>query len=401
VKIGLVNVSQFVGGAERELADQAVAMREDHGISVLAIIDSKNAGLAALLRGCGVQTEAADFQFERDQGATTSSIGNVWRLLQQARKLRAIQRRNALDVLVTYSFHSGIVGAIARLTGMKAKLIVGQLTRRDLTRGGLMEHLQFLGADAVTYNSNALRHSYANVARFYSRPEKVVYSYVKRPVLDGKCNERTRLMAEFGLPADTIVVGYCGHIFKYKRVADVVEAVGLLNATAPGKFFLMVIGGSATPAEYETDVRALAAARCAGRHHFFPFVSDPFSLMAACDVLVQPSVLEPFGRVLIEAMYLGVPFVATDAAGPKEILSQSDPRCGKLVPPARPDAIAEAIRAITNDRRLEHPPVPHALSREGIIGGAVQFYREVVTKQRRRYGQTHGLGLLHGDRSGG
>jgi glycosyltransferase involved in cell wall biosynthesis len=375
-------------------------MRDDHGISVRAIIDSRNAEFAAMLNECGISVDSADFQLERDQGVAPGSFGNVWHIFRQARRLQAIARHHALDLLITYSFHSGIVGAIARLLGMKAKLIVGQVTRRDLTRGGLMEHLQFFAADAVTYNSNAMRLSFENLARRYSRPERVVYSYVKKPVLQGKRNERELLIAVHGLAADTTIVGYCGHIFKYKRVSDVVDAVSVLNAASPGKFFLVVIGGSSAPSEHEAHVRALAEVKCPDRHRFFAFAGDPFPLMAACDVLVLPSI-EPFGRVLVEAMYLGVPFVATDAAGPKEIMGHVDARCGKLVPPMRADLIAEAIIEVTKNRPPQHPPVPYPLTREGIIGGAVQFYQEVLARTHEAHGLTQDLGLLRGDHAGG
>jgi glycosyltransferase involved in cell wall biosynthesis len=381
VKVGLVNLSEFVGGAERELLDHATAMRDDHGTAVFAIIESRNVDLAAMLDACGVSFASSDFRLERDQGVSSRGFGNVWRIFQQARRLRAVAKQHALDLVISYSYHSGIVAALARLLGMKAKLVVAQVTRRDLTRGGLMEHLPFLAADGMTYNSNAMRLSFEPIARRYSRPERVVYSYVKKPALEGKRNERERLIAEHGLGADTTIVGYFGHIFKYKRVADVVDAVGLLNAAAPGKFFLVVIGSSSTPSEYETHVRALAEAKCPGRHRFLKFADDPFPLMAACSVVVQPSI-EPFGRVLVEAMYLGVPFVATDAGGPKEIMSFADARCGKLVPSERPDLIAEAITTLMKNRPAVRPPVHHLLTREGIVGGAVQFYQEVLADRR-------------------
>jgi glycosyltransferase involved in cell wall biosynthesis len=400
VKIGLVNLSEFVGGAERELLDHATALQDDYGVAVVAIIDSRNTEFAAMLGKCAIPVQPLHFRIARVRGVAARSPGNLWRTIRQTRALRTIQRRCGLDLLVTYSFQSGVVGALARLSGMKTKLVIGQLTRRDLTRGGYMEHLQFLAADGVTYNSNALRRSYANVARRYPRPEKIVYSYVKKPVLESNHKARERLFAEHGLMPGTTIVGVSGRIFKDKRVADVVEAVSLLNAATPGKFFFVAMGGSADPAEYEMEVKALAAAKCAGQHRFFPFLSDPFPLMAAFDVVVMPSV-EPFGRVLVEAMYLGVPFVATDAGGPKEIMAYADPRCGKLVPPMRPDLIADAIVAVIKNRPADYPQVPYPLTRDGIVGGAVDFYQEILAGGRAARKQVREIGLLRGDQADG
>lgn len=403
MRIGLVNLSRFVGGAEREMLDQAAAFRDDYGIAVVAIIDSRNTAFGAMLDECGIAVAAADFRLERNYGAASLSLGNFRRLWRQTATLRAIQKRHALDLLATYSFHSGVVGAVARLSGLQAKLVVGQLMRRDLARGGLLEHLQFLAADAVTYNSNAMRAAFRPLARRYRRPEKVVYSYVRKPGPQDGRKERARVLAECGLSAETVIVGFCGRFFKDKRLADVVEAVAQLNATAPGKFFLLAMGGSADPSAYEayeTEVRTLAEIKCGGCHRFLPFARDPFPLLAACDVLVMPSI-EPFGRVLVEAMYLGIPFVAADAGGPREIMDLADPRCGKLVPPVRADLIAAAVLDIVGNRCDERPPVPNALSREAIIGGAVQFYRDVLTGTPKADRRVRDSGVFRGSDGGG
>lgn len=64
----------------------------------------------------------------------------------------------------------------------------------------------------------------------------------------------------------------------------------------------------------------------------FPgFVDNPYAYMRAADVFVLSSKWEGPGHVLIEALALGTPVVATDCpAGPKEILE--DGNVGDLVP---------------------------------------------------------------------
>ena len=63
-----------------------------------------------------------------------------------------------------------------------------------------------------------------------------------------------------------------------------------------------------------------------------------------------PSIAEPFGLVLIEAMSLGRPVVATRAGGPSEIVE--DGLTGLLVAPAEPPALAEAIIRLLQDESL-------------------------------------------------
>ncbi len=57
---------------------------------------------------------------------------------------------------------------------------------------------------------------------------------------------------------------------------------------------------------------------------FFPYMSNPFSILKQADVFVLPSRYEGLGNVLIEAMCLGIPIIAVDCpSGPAELLSDS------------------------------------------------------------------------------
>jgi glycosyltransferase involved in cell wall biosynthesis len=62
---------------------------------------------------------------------------------------------------------------------------------------------------------------------------------------------------------------------------------------------------------------------------------------------VLPSLGEHFGRVIVEAMAMEKPVVATDAGGVPEIVSQGI--TGLLVPPADPAALAAAILSLLED----------------------------------------------------
>jgi phosphatidylinositol alpha-mannosyltransferase len=71
------------------------------------------------------------------------------------------------------------------------------------------------------------------------------------------------------------------------------------------------------------------------------------SELAQADVLVAPSLGgESFGIVLVEAMAAGVPVVASDIAGYREVLPES---AGVLVPPGEPRALADAIDRLLGD----------------------------------------------------
>ena len=71
----------------------------------------------------------------------------------------------------------------------------------------------------------------------------------------------------------------------------------------------------------------------------------------AADVLASPAVgQESFGIVLVEGMAAGLPVVATDIPGYREVVR--DDVEGLLVPPGDPAALADALRRVLTDATL-------------------------------------------------
>ena len=80
---------------------------------------------------------------------------------------------------------------------------------------------------------------------------------------------------------------------------------------------------------------------------------DIAHLLSAFDVFVLSSILEGLPRIVIEAMAMKRPVVASDIDGVREQLRHNE--TGLLVPPANPKALAEAILSILDDQqKAEH-----------------------------------------------
>ncbi len=77
------------------------------------------------------------------------------------------------------------------------------------------------------------------------------------------------------------------------------------------------------------------------------FRQDAVDVIALGDIFVLPSLAEPFGLVLLEAMALNKPVVTTRAGGPLEIVV--DEETGLLVPPGDSAALAKAIIGLLHD----------------------------------------------------
>ncbi len=79
--------------------------------------------------------------------------------------------------------------------------------------------------------------------------------------------------------------------------------------------------------------------------------SDPFDELAGWDVLVLPTREEAFGLVLIEAMAMRLPVVASRVDGPRDIVA---PDTGLLVAPEDVDGVVAAIGALLDDPGRRH-----------------------------------------------
>ena len=83
---------------------------------------------------------------------------------------------------------------------------------------------------------------------------------------------------------------------------------------------------------------------------FRGFVSEElkFQLLSQCDVFALPSLHEGFGLVFIEAMYCGLPIIATTTGGQEEFLT--DGKTGVLVAPGDSTSLKNALARVLDDR---------------------------------------------------
>jgi glycogen(starch) synthase len=120
------------------------------------------------------------------------------------------------------------------------------------------------------------------------------------------------LRRQYASPNDQIVL-YVGRMVREKGVQVLLHAAQTILGAAPGTQFLMVGTGY-----YLDELKWLAAhLNVAQNVHFLGYVSDPDlrRLYKIADVVVTPSLYEPFGIVALEGMAAQVPVVTSDAGG--------------------------------------------------------------------------------------
>ncbi len=97
---------------------------------------------------------------------------------------------------------------------------------------------------------------------------------------------------------------------------------------------------------------ALLAAAGPSRHHvvLLPFDSDIRPLYELLDIALLPSRMEGLSQALLEAMALGTPVIASDAAGNPELITHGVN--GMLAPPLDSRAWAAVMASLLHDRAL-------------------------------------------------
>jgi len=158
------------------------------------------------------------------------------------------------------------------------------------------------------------------------------------------------LHAELGSPAGAPLVATIGQIGLRKGVDVALSAARLVPSV-----HWLVVGERTSEKEesrqFEERLHLMAQqAELAGRVHFLGTRCDVPALMCECAVLVHAARQEPLGRVLIEAAGCGLPVIATDVGGTREIFpSAADGAV--LVPVDDVGALAAALNALLGDPR--------------------------------------------------
>lgn len=145
-----------------------------------------------------------------------------------------------------------------------------------------------------------------------------------------------------GVPEGAVLVGGVGRLTWQKGFPDLVKAVAALDDP---DIWLVLAGDGPDWG----DLRALAGGlNIAQRVVFAGFVEDVPGLLADLDLFVLSSHREGHPMVLLEAMAMGLPVVATDIPGVGDTITEGVD--GRLVSVGDVPALVETIRSLTRDR---------------------------------------------------
>jgi glycosyltransferase involved in cell wall biosynthesis len=153
------------------------------------------------------------------------------------------------------------------------------------------------------------------------------------------------LRARLGVADDTPVVVAVGALVPHKDHGTLLHAARRLADRFPQLHWVLTGEGELRGVlEWLRDQLGLA-----DRVHFLGQVAEPEGLIAEADVFAMSSREEGLGTSVLDAMARGIPVASTSAGGLGEMLGGG---AGLLVPPANPEALADAIARILSDPAL-------------------------------------------------
>lgn len=264
-------------------------------------------------------------------------------LLWQLVRFLRVQRP---DVVHTHLIHGDLYGTLAaRLAG--GPFVVSSKHNDDVFRQqgfyAWLDRVLARRQNRIITISHHLKGFYVEVEGL--PPGKIVtvhYGLDPGAFLRG-ANDGANVRAEWGVPADALLVGVVGRLAEQKGHAYLLDAFAEVIQALPSAHLLVVGDGELRPA-LERQAAHL------GLHDSVTFTGrreDVPRIMLALDVLAMPSLWEGFGLVLLEAMAVGRPVVASRVSAIPEIVVEGE--TGLLVPPKDAESLSRALLALLRD----------------------------------------------------
>lgn len=187
---------------------------------------------------------------------------------------------------------------------------------------------------------------------------------------------------KLGIPPGATVVATAGRLTAVKDQASLIRAVADCRRRGTSLFLLLLGEG-----ELRRDLEVLASELgIADASRFLGWQPDVAPFIDACDLFCLPSRNEGMGKVLVEAMALGKPIVASDIGGIPDLVHPGVN--GLLVPPGDPSALSHAIDRLARDpvERLRMGEAGRRISRDYSVEAMIKFIDELYSKLLNKHG---------------
>ena len=266
-------------------------------------------------------------------------------------RLARLIRQEKFDTVLSFLIHANTVAAGASRFCRGTRFLQSIQTTQPTPRWHWkLQSLVHHAAENIVVPSPsvveaAMKWSSIPREKFVVIPNAVDVSSFSRLTSDGNGPQAGRLNEEKRR------IGFIGRLDPIKRIDDLIEAMVML----PDHRLEIFGEGSERPRLEKLIIQR----RFNDRVILHGAIADPKDALDQIDILVLPSSAEGFGLVLIEAMAAGVPVVATNVPGIRDVVRDNE--TGLLVPVNAPLAIAEAVKRLA-DSTLRERLVANAMN---------------------------------------
>ncbi|MGH7194049.1 MAG: glycosyltransferase [Candidatus Saccharimonadales bacterium] len=350
-------------GAEKQLTLLASQLPRDEFDTHVCVL-TRSGPFEQDLRRAGVPVTLIDKPHKLDPAA-------FWRLKRHVASLRP-------DLVHTWLFAANSYGRAAALRAGVRLIVAGERCVDPWKSWHELAIDRWLArrTDRIVVNSSGVRDFYVRhglpAEKFVMIPNGIVPA-------EAAHISRHELLTELGLPPNARLIGAVGRLWPQKRLKDLIWAADLLKVIRDD-VHLLIIGEGPHRRRLERYRRQV---RIEDKVHFLGHRSDVPRLMRHFDVLLLGSEYEGMPNVVMEAMMAGVPVVATDIPGSRDLVIKG--KTGFLVPVGDRAAFARQTKKLLDDgdlaRRLGaagHERVLSEFTVERMVARHVELYRELL-----------------------
>ena len=149
-----------------------------------------------------------------------------------------------------------------------------------------------------------------------------------------------------GLSVSSFVIGAVGRLSPEKGLTTLVESFATIAKSVP-ESYLFIAGDGPDKSTLELKIEQLNLSNCI---RLMGFKEDTKALYSALDLFILPSHYETFGIALLEAMYCGLPVIASNVGGVPDLVRSGFN--GIMVEPNNSDQLTSSILNIISDEHL-------------------------------------------------
>ena len=234
------------------------------------------------------------------------------------------------DVLTAHSVHKAGVAASKKVRGGRYGLLKFFEPRSNVVLGVEKLNYSLLGDREVIAVSSVVKGDIVDCYGVCEDKIHVVYNGVDSDFFrPGDMLGREVLRCQLGFSPDDVVAVFCGWEFRRKGLMQIIDSLRYLKNVK-----VLVLGSGDKTPFVERAIRLGVVGRVVFVGHVCPL-----RFYQASDLLLFPTLYEPFGLVITEAMACGLPVVTSRCAGAGELITDGvegllldDPCCvGEIV----------------------------------------------------------------------